>query len=127
MSGNGLLRGQTVGASANRTEEGPRKPKSLPQNVSIVWDELSKHVRTDAWRSSDQFLFQTLCELIVQLRTLSLATREQPLEPRITISWLSVIEKVRSLAVVFGLSPKISTRRESEMDEFGPWTSHHHN
>jgi len=127
MSGNGLISQYMVGASATQTEEGPCNPKGLAPEVSQIWDELRKHIDTDAWRSSNQYLFQTLCELILQSRTLAFAAREQPLETKITRSWLAVVDQVRKLATALGLCPKSRTRLDSETDEFERWNSHDRN
>jgi len=122
MMNNGLFRGEMAGASANQMEEGPRKPEDLAQEISLVWDQLQKHIRIDLWRSSDQYLFRTLCELVVQSKTLSLASREQPFDTKITSSWLAVIDKVQKLFAIFGLSPK-----SGETVEFERWTNHDRN
>ena len=82
MSGNGLISQYMVGASATQTEEGPCNPKGLAPEVSQIWDELRKHIDTDAWRSSNQYLFQTLCELILQSRTLAHGAKASCLKSR---------------------------------------------
>jgi len=120
---NGLFRGQLAGASENQADQGPRKPKDLAQEVSLVWDELRTLVHADAWRSSNPYLFQSLCELIVLARTLYIAACDQSFETKITSKWLAVVDKVCKLNAEFGLSPKSRTRMENDLDEFGGWVS----
>jgi len=66
-----------------------------------------------------------LAELIVQSRALSAVALADPREPRLTRSWLGVVDQIRKLSALFGLSPadraRLKIEPETEPDEYQQW------
>lgn len=126
MSGLGSGANQAVRIDESYKDEGPIKPSDLAPNVSVIWDHLRTQIHSRLLHAEDVHQLRNLAELIAQSRALSREAMANPHELRLTRTWLSVVDQVRKLSALFGLSPGGRSRlkfgtSESENDPFQEW------
>lgn len=126
MSGLGNGINQAVPIDVRYPDAGPVKPSDLSRDVSVMWDHLLTQIDSRVLLAEDVHQLRNLAELIVQAKALSKEAMANPYELRLTRTWLSVVDQVRKLSALFGLSPggrsrlKLGTS-EFEDDPFQEW------
>ena len=122
MGGIGSGGNRDGGSDASPIDKGPVKPSDLAPAAAVVWDDLRLQIPSGVLRAADCHQLRTLAELIVQSRALSRAAMANPSEPRLTRTWLGVVDQIRKMSMLFGLSPadrqRLKIEPEPPMDEF---------
>jgi hypothetical protein len=104
----------------------PVKPSDIG-SASDAWDELLATIEPGILRRVDALHLRHLAELVTHSRSLAAAAMSDPTDAKKTRSWLAVVDQVRKLGGLFGLSPvdrsrlKIEPVENDEPDEFQQW------
>lgn len=116
---------RSLGIDRTKTDGLPTKPSDLG-TATAAWDELLAMLEPGILRRVDALQLRHLAELVTHSRNLAAAALSDPADPKKTRSWLAVIDQVRKLGALFGLSPmdrcrlKVDTA-SNESDEFTEW------
>lgn len=116
---------RSLGIDKTKTDGLPAKPRDLG-TATAAWDELLAMLEPGILRRVDALQLRHLAELVTHSRSLAAAALSDPADPKKTRSWLAVIDQVRKLGALFGLSPmdrcrlKVDTA-SNESDEFTEW------
>jgi hypothetical protein len=116
---------RSIGNDLTKADGAPQKPSDIGA-AADAWDELLACIDPVMLRRVDGFQLRNLAELLHQSKGLAAAAMADPNDPKKTRSWLAVVDQIRKLSALFGLSPldrcrlKI-TPQDSEPDEFQQW------
>jgi hypothetical protein len=116
---------RSLGTDATKADGVPFKPSDLGA-ATAAWDELLATIEPGILRRVDALQLRHLAELVTHSRNLAAAAMSDPSDAKKTRSWLAVVDQVRKLGGLYGLSPIDRCRLkiepvESEPDEFQQW------
>ena len=116
---------RSLGTDKTKSDGLPIKPSDIG-SANAAWDELLSMVEPGILRRVDALQLRHLAELVTHSRALAAAAMSDPTDPKKTRSWLAVVDQVRKLGGLFGLSPMDRCRlkiepTENEPDEFTEW------
>lgn len=116
---------RSLGTDKTKSDGLPIKPSDIG-SANAAWDELLSMVEPGILRRVDALQLRHLAELVTYSRALAAAAMSDPTDPKKTRSWLAVVDQVRKLGGLFGLSPMDRCRLKiepsnNEPDEFMQW------
>jgi hypothetical protein len=116
---------RSLGTDATKADGVPFKPSDLGA-ANAAWDELLAMIEPGILRRVDALQLRNLAELVTYSKALSAAAMSDPTDAKKTRSWLAVVDQVRKLGGLFGLSPMDRCRLKiepinTEPDEFQEW------
>lgn len=92
---------------------GPAKPQMVAE-VARKWDELLPQLHKPSLRAVDVHELKTLCELLVTKDAMAAAMLADPLDTKVTNSYLKIVDRMHKLSAVFGLNPADRKRLKQE-------------
>lgn len=118
---------RSLGTDGTKADGLPVKPSDLG-SANAAWDELLAMIEPGILRRVDALQLRNLAELVTYSKALSAAAMSDPTDAKKTRSWLAVVDQVRKLGGLFGLSPMDRCRlkiepTDNEPDEFQEWLS----
>lgn len=116
---------RSLGTDGTKADGLPVKPSDLG-SANAAWDELLAMIEPGILRRVDALQLRNLAELVTYSKALSAAAMSDPTDAKKTRSWLAVVDQVRKLGGLFGLSPMDRCRLkiepiDNEPDEFDQW------
>jgi hypothetical protein len=116
---------RSLGTDATKADGLPIKPSDLGA-ATAAWDELLATIEPGILRRVDALQLRNLAELVTYSKSLAAAAMCDPTDGKKTRSWLAVVDQVRKLGGLFGLSPMDRCRLKiepinTEPDEFQEW------
>ena len=116
---------RSLGTDATKADGLPIKPSDLGA-ATAAWDELLATIEPGILRRVDALQLRNLAELVTYSKSLAAAAMSDPTDAKKTRSWLAVVDQVRKLGGLFGLSPIDRCRLKiepinTEPDEFQEW------
>ena len=116
---------RSLGTDGTTADGVPFKPSDLGA-ANAAWDELLAMIEPGILRRVDALQLRNLAELVTYSKALSAAAMSDPTDAKKTRSWLAVVDQVRKLGGLFGLSPMDRCRLKiepinTEPDEFQEW------
>jgi hypothetical protein len=116
---------RSLGTDATKADGLPIKPSDLGA-ATAAWDELLATIEPGILRRVDALQLRNLAELVTYSKSLAAAAMSDPTDAKKTRSWLAVVDQVRKLGGLFGLSPIDRCRLKidpssNEPDAFDEW------
>ena len=116
---------RSLGTDGTKADGVPFKPSDLGA-ANAAWDELLAMIEPGILRRVDALQLRNLAELVTYSKALSAAAMSDPTDAKKTRSWLAVVDQVRKLGGLFGLSPIDRCRLKidpssNEPDAFDEW------
>jgi hypothetical protein len=116
---------RSLGTDATKADGLPIKPSDLGA-ATAAWDELLATIEPGILRRVDALQLRNLAELVTYSKSLAAAAMSDPTDAKKTRSWLAVVDQVRKLGGLFGLSPIDRCRLKidpssDEPDAFDEW------
>jgi len=116
---------RSLGTDATKADGLPIKPSDLGA-ATAAWDELLATIEPGVLRRVDALQLRNLAELVTYSKSLAAAAMSDPTDAKKTRSWLAVVDQVRKLGGLFGLSPIDRCRLKidpssDEPDAFDEW------
>ena len=116
---------RSLGTDGTKADGVPFKPSDLGA-ATAAWDELLATIEPGILRRVDALQLRNLAELVTYSKSLAAAAMSDPTDGKKTRSWLAVVDQVRKLGGLFGLSPMDRCRLKiepinTEPDEFQEW------
>jgi len=116
---------RSLGTDATKADGLPIKPSDLGA-AAAAWDELLATIEPGILRRVDALQLRNLAELVTYSKSLAAAAMSDPTDAKKTRSWLAVVDQVRKLGGLFGLSPIDRCRLKidpssNEPDAFDEW------
>ena len=116
---------RSLGTDGTKADGVPFKPSDLGA-ANAAWDELLAMIEPGILRRVDALQLRNLAELVTYSKSLAAAAMSDPTDAKKTRSWLAVVDQVRKLGGLFGLSPIDRCRLKidpssDEPDAFDEW------
>lgn len=116
---------RSLGTDKTKADGLPVKPSDLGV-ASAAWDDLVGMIEPGILRRVDALQLRNLAELMTYSKALAASAMSDPTDPKKTRTWLSVVDQIRKLGGLFGLSPMDRCRLkidkiDDEPDEFMEW------
>ena len=116
---------RSLGTDGTKADGLPIKPSDLGA-ATAAWDELLATIEPGILRRVDALQLRNLAELVTYSKSLAAAAMSDPTDAKKTRSWLAVVDQVRKLGGLFGLSPIDRCRLKidpssGEPDAFDEW------